>query len=219
MGTTERVIQFIDYKGVSKYKFCKNLGFSNKFLDNSSNMGTDKASKILHYYPEINPEWLLTGKGSMLKKNNQVNESPEEYSTVQKGVPYYDVDFTASFLEATNNQQVQPDSYVSHPFFKDCEFVVRASGQSMAKLIKHGDAIGLTRIPDWMDFIPMGEIYAIVTTNNFRMIKIITKGETKDSFTLISKPTDSKKGEFPPQQISKNKILSIFKVQACAHLF
>tara|TARA_R110002111_G_scaffold5920_9_gene27426 strand:+ start:2382 stop:3038 length:657 start_codon:yes stop_codon:yes gene_type:complete len=215
----QRIIQFIDYKGISKYKFYKKTGLSNGFLDKKGTIGADKCEIIYSYFPEINLEWLLTGKGSMLKINNQVNESPEEYSTVQKGVPYYDVDFTASFLEATNNQQVQPDSYVSHPFFKDCEFVVRASGQSMAKLIKHGDAIGLTRIPNWMDFIPMGEIYAIVTTNNFRMIKIITKGETKDSFTLISKPTDAKKEEFPPQQISKNKILSIFKVQACAHLF
>ncbi|WP_208542498.1 hypothetical protein [Flavobacterium psychrophilum] len=67
MGTTERVNQYIDYKGISKYKFCKDLGFSNKFLDNSSNMGTDKACKILHHYPEINSEWLLTGNGTMLK--------------------------------------------------------------------------------------------------------------------------------------------------------
>ncbi|MBF2710059.1 hypothetical protein [Flavobacterium soyangense] len=67
MGTTERVIKYLDFKGISKYKFCKDLGFSNKFLDNSSNMGTDKACKILHHYPEINAEWLLTGNGSMLK--------------------------------------------------------------------------------------------------------------------------------------------------------
>ncbi len=77
MRATERVVKFIEYKGVTKYKFCKDLGFSNKFLDNSSNMGTDKACKILRYYPEINPEWLLTGKEPMLKqevkKNNITN--------------------------------------------------------------------------------------------------------------------------------------------------
>lgn len=149
-----------------------------------------------------------------------VSETPEKYEIIKnQGVPYFDIDFTASFLEVENNQQTQPDSYISHPFFKDSDIVVRASGQSMAKLIKHGDAIGLKRIIDWVDFIPMGEIYAIVTKNNFRMIKIITKGETNKSYTLISKPTDSKKNEFPPQQINKDQILSIFKVQACAHLF
>ena len=89
----------------------------------------------------------------------------------------------------------------------------------MAKLIKHGDAIGLKRVHNWINFIPMGEVYAIVTSNNFRMVKIITKGENKDSYTLISKPTDSKKDEFPPLQINKDQILFIFKVQACSHLF
>lgn len=87
MGATERVVKYLDFKGISKYKFCKDLGFSNKFLDNSSNMGTDKACKILHYYPEINAEWLLTGKGDMLKKGNKNiinylhdNEDPLEHS-------------------------------------------------------------------------------------------------------------------------------------------
>jgi hypothetical protein len=65
---------------------------------------------------------------------------------------------------------------------------------------------------------PFGEIYAIVTIDNFRMIKIVTKGENDNYYTLISKPTDKKKDEFPPQQI-KDSILSMFKVQASSHLF
>lgn len=78
MGTTDRVKQFIDYKGISKYKFCQQLGFSNKFLDNSSNMGTDKAGKILRHYPDLNPEWLLTGEGEMLKVKMS-KEAPGQY--------------------------------------------------------------------------------------------------------------------------------------------
>jgi len=67
MGATERVKEFIDYKRITRYRFCQMLGFSNKFLDNSSNMGTDKASKILRYFPDLNAEWLLSGKGNMLR--------------------------------------------------------------------------------------------------------------------------------------------------------
>ncbi|MCW0518422.1 helix-turn-helix domain-containing protein, partial [Riemerella anatipestifer] len=85
MGATERVVQFIEYKGISKYKFCKDLGFSNKFLDNSSNMGTDKACKILHYFPEINPEWLLTGKGEMIK-----SKQGGEVEKSKNLIPFYD---------------------------------------------------------------------------------------------------------------------------------
>jgi hypothetical protein len=148
--------------------------------------------------------------------NNLITEPGAEY---YKGVPYYDIDFTASFLVIENNNQIRPDSYISHPFFKGCDYVVRASGQSMAKVICHGDAIGLIKINSWQEFFPFGEIYAIVTNDNFRMIKVITKGDTDEYFTLISKPTDSKKEEFPPQQIKKSSISAIFKVQASSHLF
>lgn len=236
----ERISFISEKENVKLTTMEKEIGASKGVLSRALNKNTDIQSKwitkIVENYPQYNSEWLLTGKGEILKSNEPLypshlvgkNESEDEkllnirpspYYTEPKGVPYYDVDFTAGFLEVLNDQHTQPDSYVSHPFFKNCDYVVRASGQSMAKVIKHGDAIGLIKIEDWMDFIPLGEIYAIVTTNNFRMVKIITKGETKDSFTLISKPTDAKKEEFPPQQIQKNKILSIFKVQACAHLF
>lgn len=154
-----------------------------------------------------------------LTDEDLIHEKTKDSELKVVGVPYYDVDFTASFLEIENNNKTTPDSYISHPFFKGCDYVVRASGQSMAKVISHGDAIGLIKIENWRDFFPYGEIYAIVTVDGFRLIKIITKGETEDTYTLISKPTDSKKDEFPPQQIKKSSILSIFKVQASSHLF
>ncbi|MGP2571535.1 hypothetical protein ACTZMK_11235, partial [Ornithobacterium rhinotracheale] len=83
MGATERILQFIEYKGITKYKFCKDLGFSNKFLDNSSNMGTDKACKILHHFPEINSEWLITGKGEMLKTPAKAEEPTQQVAEEQ----------------------------------------------------------------------------------------------------------------------------------------
>lgn len=80
MGATERVVQFIEYKGITKYKFCKDLGFSNKFLDNSSNMGTDKACKILQYFPDLSPEWLITGNGDMLKSETILTQNNNDCS-------------------------------------------------------------------------------------------------------------------------------------------
>lgn len=153
----------------------------------------------------------ITLKGFEEKKDNSTNKNI--------GVPYYDLDFTAGFIPLENNSQTKPDAYITHPFFVGCDYVVRASGQSMAKVISHGDAIGLILIENWKEFFPFGEIYGIVTKDGFRMVKVITKGETPDTYTLISKPTDSKKDEFPPQQIKRDSILSIFKVQASSHLF
>jgi hypothetical protein len=238
----ERILQVIDYYGINKNKFYKKTGLSNGFLDKVKNIGSDKIDKILNSFPEVDSEWLISGHGDMIKKPNNldlvknhlkneseslsyktdseilvVNEGSELYGN--KKVPYYDLDFTSGFLEVENNQQTVPSSYISHPFFAGCDMVVRNSGQSMAKVIAHGDAIGLVRLNNWRDFFPFGEIYAIVTSDRYRMIKVITKGENENSYTLISKPTDSKKHEFPDQQIKKDSILYLFKVQASSHLF
>ncbi len=66
----ERLKQFIDYKGISVSGFEKSIGMSNasfsKSLRNKKAIGTDKLENILKVYPEINPTWLLRGKGPML---------------------------------------------------------------------------------------------------------------------------------------------------------
>ena len=67
MTTTERLLQFVEYKGISKYEFHKKNGLSNGFLDKSRAIGTDKCARILENYPEINPEWLITGEGEMIR--------------------------------------------------------------------------------------------------------------------------------------------------------
>lgn len=223
----DRIQEIITHIGVTPYEFSKKMGVKRpdglyKILDKKSKPSPKTLEKIRSAYPQINYTWLLTGEGEMLKgeTSTQKEESkPDRSLTTTKGVPYYDIDFTLSFAEVENSQQVVPDSYVTHPFFTGCDYVIRASGQSMAKIIKHGDAIGLIEIPNWQDFIPMGEVYAIVTHNGFRMIKIITKGPDDDHFTLISKPMEGQEDEFPPQTIHKSNILKIFKVQASSHLF
>jgi len=78
MGTSDRIKQYLDYKGISKYAFYKKTGFSNKFLDNSSNMGTDRAEIILRYYDDISPLWLLTGEGNMIKTDQKCVEKDKK---------------------------------------------------------------------------------------------------------------------------------------------
>jgi hypothetical protein len=80
---TERIIQVLEQKGITKYKFCKDLGFSNGFLDKPREITTDKYANILEYFQDIDPIWLLTGKGEMIKdthnnanSTNVVSEPP-----------------------------------------------------------------------------------------------------------------------------------------------
>lgn len=76
---SDRIRQFIDYKKITINKFSDSVGTSNsyfnKLIKNGTTIGSDKIENILQAYPEINPEWLITGKGNMLKEYNEKESS------------------------------------------------------------------------------------------------------------------------------------------------
>jgi hypothetical protein len=76
----KRILQYLELKGISKYKFYQVTGLSNGFLDKEGAIGSDKCEKICYEYPDINPVWLFIGKGSMLIDSTPVStlEEPRE---------------------------------------------------------------------------------------------------------------------------------------------
>ncbi len=64
----DRILEIILLNKINKSQFYKKTGLSNGFLDKVKDIGASKIEDILNSFPEINPEWLLTGKGEMLKQ-------------------------------------------------------------------------------------------------------------------------------------------------------
>lgn len=188
MGATERVTQFLDYKGITKYKFCKDLGFSNKFLDNSVNMGTDKASKILHYFPDLNPEWLLTGNGSMVlsaSKSNVVKEPTTDYANSNL-IPMYDDVHTIGGANSIANIDpvTKPTEYIdAGDWFPGASAAIRHYGDSMTEY-PSGCILALKEVND-RNLIFWGSNYCIETTEG-RITKRLQKGACSESVTAYS---------------------------------
>lgn len=96
----ERILQFIDYKNLSKNKFYKETGLANGILDKNSGLSAESIEKIYSKYPEINLHWLLTGEGDMLRKEGVIQQAhnnisstitqhqtinaPDDYETLKK---------------------------------------------------------------------------------------------------------------------------------------
>lgn len=82
----ERILQISDYKGISKEKFIENFGMTYgnfKGKQKLTSLNSDFLDKILSEIPEINAEWLLTGKGSMLKSEVKKEVQPSSNSEVE----------------------------------------------------------------------------------------------------------------------------------------
>lgn len=68
-----RILQYAEIKGFSKRKIYIDTGISNGVLDKETGLTEDNIAKFLNFYTEVNPEWLLTGEGSMLKNESKAD--------------------------------------------------------------------------------------------------------------------------------------------------
>ena len=76
MKSIERLMQYIDYKGISKRAFEVDNDLSNgylgKQLSRNADLGEGILTRILDNCPDLSPEWLLTGKGQMIISNLEI---------------------------------------------------------------------------------------------------------------------------------------------------
>ncbi len=79
MKAIERIFDYINLKKINKSELEKKAGISNgylaKQLQRKADVGEGILNNIIKNCPDINPEWLLTGNGTMLKqhtKNTQI---------------------------------------------------------------------------------------------------------------------------------------------------
>ncbi|WP_281234902.1 S24 family peptidase [Flavobacterium gelatinilyticum] len=219
MGSTERMREYLDAKGITKYKFCNDLGFSNKFLDNSSNMGTDKACKILHYYPDINSEWLLTGNGPMLKETGTdivlINNDRKTMDSlhVSQEIPLYDLEAVAGLRELFSSGKPQRIlDTIKIPNLPKCDGAISVTGDSMYPLLKSGDII-LYKETEFENIF-FGEMYLLSVKLNdweeYITVKYVQKSEQGPEFVKLV----SQNSHHQPKDIHISKISALALIKA-----
>ena len=75
MSAKSNLLIFMEKQGIKKPEFYKKTGLSNGFLDKNDNISSQNIEIIISIFPEISLEWLITGKGEMLR--TQRDEQPE----------------------------------------------------------------------------------------------------------------------------------------------
>ena len=93
----------MEYEGISKYKFYKETGLSNGFLDKKGSIGADKCEIIYYHYSDLNLEWLITGKGDKIKNSSVKSEKYTDLENLLNSVIYTQQEIISS-QEYTINQ-------------------------------------------------------------------------------------------------------------------
>jgi chromosome segregation ATPase len=77
----KHLLQYIDFKGLTIHNFEKKIGIRgslDKAIKQNTNVRGDIFTKIIEEFEDINPEWLITGKGEMLRGVEEKKENCNE---------------------------------------------------------------------------------------------------------------------------------------------
>lgn len=206
MNTQKRLNQYIEMKGLSVRDFERKCGLSNgsasKIAENSRKSTFDRISTSC---PELNIDWLLTGKGEMI--NTDIPALPALQEQSSGNIRYWeDVSATGGCMEFLENPDEHEVKMISVPRFADCTDAVNIYGDSMYPVYKSGEII---LIKAWKEsFIDYGCCYLIVTKNGNRMVKYLRRSDKADKVLCVSENK-----QFDPFEIDRSDILRLFLVR------
>ena len=170
----------------------------------TQNISVSMANKIISAFPEVNKSWLFTGDGEMLIR-------PEDKITEKRGIPFYDINVTASIAESFNDIPEVSQYLISYPPLNDCCAAFPVYGESMEPDFFAGEVVLVKEITN-VDSMLWGEPYLVITNancDNLRTIKNVYLSEDRQYFILrATNPRYS--GD---TIISRNDVLKIFLVK------
>jgi phage repressor protein C with HTH and peptisase S24 domain len=185
-----RLAQFIEFQNISVRAFEKKISASDGMIRRAIGNNTDIQSKwitnIAENYPDLNIDWLITGHGTMLMRDNypQIKKTYALESTPEKGIPLIPTSGFAGFGQISF-QDLQIEHYYDVPEFKQADFLMRIKGNSMYPKYSSGDIIACTIVAETL-FFQWNKIYAIHTKSQGVLVKRVKKSSIKDCITLVS---------------------------------
>lgn len=199
---SHRVGQYIVKKGISYYAFENSLGASrgsiSKAVKEGKSIGSNVLENILNLYTDLNPAWLLTGKGEMfngntellLNSNIQTFRLKTDNSIESQQIPLYDIEAMAGLVPLFQNSELQqPTDHISIPHLPKCDGAVYVTGDSMYPLLKSGDIVLYKEINDIRNEIFWGEMYLLsidMSGEEYITVKYIQKSEQQGCVRLVS---------------------------------
>ena len=83
-----RIKAYLDYKGLSLRAFEASIGVSNGAITSQmkpgKTIGVDRLENILRIYEELSPDWVMTGRGTMIREEYASKEAANASENASK---------------------------------------------------------------------------------------------------------------------------------------
>lgn len=202
----KRLLEFLAYLGIGQNKFEEKVGLSIGYINKlSGDMKLNTINKIISTYPELDKEWLIAGKGAMLKSESDSAQFYEPESAPfdnKKRIPFYDdvvsiggINERSAGMESNSTpaEWIDPGDW-----FKNATAALRHYGDSMVDY-PAGCILALKEVQDRRLIVP-GKDY-VIETSEYRVTKKVqlcsdpeyiraysTNDEKYDDGTLVHQP-------------------------------
>lgn len=225
-----RIEELSKHEGITIGALEKKIGASKGVLSRAIAKGTDIQAKwiesLVENYPQYSAEWLLTGKGGMLKTAAQEQYITTQQSTpminiqtaqhvdnIQKGIPLIPFSAMAGALKGeVSVLEYECEHYVV-PAFRNADFLIPVSGDSMIPTYRSGDIVACQRIPMSSLFFQWNRPY-VLDTEQGAIIKRIKPGSDKQHIRIISDNPDYDPFELPLTAIySVGLVIGIIRLE------
>lgn len=218
---TNRLKSFIKYQNMEILQFEKEVGLTRGVLYNAirdgKTVGSDKLTKIIVKYPDLNLLWLLSGEGDMIKEINNksltlLNDSKLPATTYREyDIPIIGQAMAGYLVGNRDDEQLEYIAICQLPMYMDrLERGFMVHGDSMMPLLSNDDAVLCRRIMDQEKEVFRRESIYVVVCADTICVKHLKK--QAESFTLIS--ANSRFGNY---DVPYWEVLELWKVEAVIH--
>lgn len=203
----ERLLRYLRFKRISQVEFTRALGVSSTYIGAMRrSMSDDKMSKVRELYPDLNPDWLLYGRGEMLIPGPAESRQIQMESYGVRMVPLIPSAAYAGNIQAYSEGVKAADCEQVATQIRAAEMAIKVSGDSMEPSFHDGTVLFVKRIES-RSFIPWG-LPLVVDTDNGVMFKCLYPSERPQEMLEAR----SLNPAYPPFNVPCDCIYAIYRV-------
>lgn len=204
----QRILHFASTLGCSKREFYKKIGVSRGTLESSTGATEDVVAKFIATFPEVNIDWLWTGKGDIYTSSPKIAKDTAAEKTIPR-IPFEAAAGSLSIItQSISETECERFPVISR--FPKYDFTIIVKGDSMQPEFHSGDELAC-RFVDSPSFIQWGRPHVLDTHQGVILKRIYNKPDA-----ILCRSENKEYEEF---EIPKNEILHIALVVGSIRLY